>query len=159
MLRLRRRREINALAIVAEAVGFVAVSLAGFEVARRWIDRVLDWLPREFFLLALLDLSSDERDRPRAGLSEAIGALMAGVVLSETSVRGEIERFFSFRDVFAALSLSSAWPRSTSPRSTRSADLAGAVVVTVVGKIGGTLWADASAASRDGRASMPVSRS
>ena len=38
------------------------------------------------------------------GLSEAIGALMAGVVLSETSVREEIEeRFFSFRDVFAAL--------------------------------------------------------
>src|ERR671923_95051 len=38
------------------------------------------------------------------GLSEAIGALMAGVVLSETSMREEIEeRFFSFRDVFAAL--------------------------------------------------------
>ena len=38
------------------------------------------------------------------GLSEAIGALMAGVVLSETSVREELEeRFFSFRDVFAAL--------------------------------------------------------
>src|SRR5690606_27742659 len=38
------------------------------------------------------------------GLSEAIGALMAGVVLSETSAREEIEeRFFSFRDVFAAL--------------------------------------------------------
>jgi CPA2 family monovalent cation:H+ antiporter-2 len=38
------------------------------------------------------------------GLSEAIGALMAGVVLSETSVRAEVEeRFFSFRDVFAAL--------------------------------------------------------
>ena len=39
-----------------------------------------------------------------SALSEAIGALMAGVVLSETSVRAEIEeRFFSFRDVFAAL--------------------------------------------------------
>ena len=38
------------------------------------------------------------------GLSEAIGALMAGIVLSETSVREQIEeRFFSFRDVFAAL--------------------------------------------------------
>ena len=38
------------------------------------------------------------------GLSEAIGALMAGVVLSETSMREEIEeRFFSFRDIFAAL--------------------------------------------------------
>jgi CPA2 family monovalent cation:H+ antiporter-2 len=40
----------------------------------------------------------------RLGLSEAIGALMAGVVLADTSVRGEIEeRFFSFRDLFAAL--------------------------------------------------------
>ena len=38
------------------------------------------------------------------GLSEAIGALMAGVVLAETSVREEIEeRFLAFRDVFAAL--------------------------------------------------------
>ena len=38
------------------------------------------------------------------GLSEAVGALMAGVVLSGTSIREEIEeRFFSFRDVFAAL--------------------------------------------------------
>jgi len=38
------------------------------------------------------------------GLSEAIGALMAGIVLSETSVREQIEeRFFSFRDIFAAL--------------------------------------------------------
>jgi CPA2 family monovalent cation:H+ antiporter-2 len=33
-----------------------------------------------------------------------VGALMAGVVLSGTSIREEIEeRFFSFRDVFAAL--------------------------------------------------------
>ena len=38
------------------------------------------------------------------GLSEAIGALMAGVVLAETQIREEIEeRFLSFRDIFAAL--------------------------------------------------------
>jgi monovalent cation:H+ antiporter-2, CPA2 family len=38
------------------------------------------------------------------GLSEAIGALMAGVVLAETSIREEIEeRFLAFRDIFAAL--------------------------------------------------------
>jgi len=38
------------------------------------------------------------------GMSEAIGALMAGVVLSESGVREEIEqRFFAVRDVFAAL--------------------------------------------------------
>jgi CPA2 family monovalent cation:H+ antiporter-2 len=38
------------------------------------------------------------------GLSEAIGALMAGVILAETGARAEIEdRFLSFRDLFAAL--------------------------------------------------------
>ena len=38
------------------------------------------------------------------GLSEAIGALMAGIVLAETSIRREIEeRFLAFRDIFAAL--------------------------------------------------------
>jgi CPA2 family monovalent cation:H+ antiporter-2 len=39
-----------------------------------------------------------------AGMSEAIGALMAGIILAGTSVREEIEeRFVSFRDLFAAL--------------------------------------------------------
>jgi CPA2 family monovalent cation:H+ antiporter-2 len=69
------------------------------------IDRVLDWLPREFFLLAVFALLMGAAALAKElGLSEAVGALMAGVVLSETSVREEIEeRFFSFRDVFAAL--------------------------------------------------------
>src|SRR5207247_7105474 len=67
--------------------------------------RMLDWLPREFFLLAVFAfLIGAAALAKEVGLSEAIGALMAGVVLSETSVRAEIEeRFFSFRDVFAAL--------------------------------------------------------
>ena len=50
------------------------------------------------FLVGLAALAQE------LGLSEAVGALMAGVVLSGTSIREEIEeRFFSFRDVFAAL--------------------------------------------------------
>ena len=66
---------------------------------------MLQRLPREFFLLAafafLVGMAAVAEE---LGLSEAIGALMAGVVLSETSVREELEeRFFSFRDVFAAL--------------------------------------------------------
>jgi len=37
-------------------------------------------------------------------MSEAVGALMAGVILAESGVREEIEqRFFAMRDVFAAL--------------------------------------------------------
>ena len=76
------------------------------------------------------------------GLSEAIGALMAGVVLSQTSVRAEIEeRFFSFRDVFAALFFF-VFGLSIDVGAIDEVGwiLAAAVVVTVVGKIvGGTL--------------------
>ena len=137
--------ELNeTLTIVAKAVGFIAVSLAVSKWLSRWIDRVLDWLPREFFLLALfgfvVGMSAIAQE---LGLSEAIGALMAGVVLSETSVRGEIEeRFFSFRDVFAALFFF-VFGLSIDVAAIDEVGwiLAGAVVVTVVGKIGGTLWA------------------
>ncbi|MBW3593082.1 MAG: cation:proton antiporter, partial [Actinobacteria bacterium] len=75
----------------------------------RWgaphVDRTLDRLPREFFLLFSFALLIGMAAAAQAlGLSEAIGALMAGVLLAETSVRQEIEeRFFSFRDLFAAL--------------------------------------------------------
>jgi monovalent cation:H+ antiporter-2, CPA2 family len=96
---------VNTLGIVAKAIGFIAAALAVSKWLRRPIDLLLDQLPREVFLLAIFSfvvgsaaLSSE------LGLSEAIGALMAGVVLSETGAREEIEeRFFSFRDVFAAL--------------------------------------------------------
>ena len=73
------------------------------------------------------------------GLSEAIGALMAGVVLSETSVREELEeRFFSFRDVFAALFFF-VFGLSIDVGAIGDVGwlLAAAVAVTLVGKIGG----------------------
>ena len=90
---------------VAKAIAFVAAALAVSKWLSGLIDRVLDWLPREFFLLAVFALLMGAAALAKeVGLSEAVGALMAGVVLSETSVRAEIEeRFFSFRDVFAAL--------------------------------------------------------
>jgi len=93
------------VALVGKAIAFVAVALAVSKWLSGAIDRVLDWLPREFFLLAVFAfLIGAAALAKEVGLSEAIGALMAGVVLSETSVRAEIEeRFFSFRDVFAAL--------------------------------------------------------
>lgn len=128
------------LAVAAEAVAFVAVGLAASKWLARPLDVVLDRLPREFFLLAVFAfLVGSAALAQELGLSEALGALMAGVVLSETSVREEIEeRFFSFRDVFAALFFfvfglsidvgelgSVAWL------------LAAAVGVSVVGKVGG----------------------
>jgi CPA2 family monovalent cation:H+ antiporter-2 len=93
------------LGSLGKALLFVVASLA----ASRWLsgplDPVLDRLPREFFLLFTFSLLVGMAALAKElGLSEAIGALMAGVVLSETSVRDEIEeRFFSFRDLFAAL--------------------------------------------------------
>jgi CPA2 family monovalent cation:H+ antiporter-2 len=93
------------LALVGKAIAFVAVALAVSRWLSSVIDRLLDWLPREIFLLAVFAFLFGSAAAAKAvGLSEAIGALMAGVVLSDTSVRAEIEeRFFSFRDIFAAL--------------------------------------------------------
>jgi CPA2 family monovalent cation:H+ antiporter-2 len=93
------------LVIVAKALGFVTAGLAASRWLSRPIDRALDRLPLEFFLLAVFGfLVGSAAVAEELGLSGAIGALMAGVVLSETSVRDQIEeRFFSFRDIFAAL--------------------------------------------------------
>jgi CPA2 family monovalent cation:H+ antiporter-2 len=127
------------LEILAKAIGFVAASLAVSKWLSRPIDRLLDRLPLEFFLLAvfgfLVGMASIAEE---LGLSAAIGALMAGVVLSETSVREDIEeRFFSFRDVFAALFF---FVFGLSIDLGAIGDvgwiLALAVVLTVVGKIG-----------------------
>ncbi len=95
----------DSLALAFKAITFIVVSLAASRWLARPIDRVLDWMPREFFLLftfaLLIGMSAISH---WLGLSEAIGALMAGVVLSGTSARHELEeRFLSFRDVFGAL--------------------------------------------------------
>jgi len=95
----------STLVVVLKALLFVTGSLA----ASRWLahsfDRLLDRLPREFFLLATFAFLIGMAALADAlGLSEAIGALMAGVVLAGTAARAEIEeRFFSFRDLFGAL--------------------------------------------------------
>ena len=93
------------LVLVAKALGFVTVGLAASRWLARPFDRLLDRLPLEFFLLVVFGfLVGSAAVADELGLSEAIGALMAGIVLSETSVRDQIEeRFFSFRDIFAAL--------------------------------------------------------
>jgi monovalent cation:H+ antiporter-2, CPA2 family len=95
----------STVVLVAKALAFITLSLAASRWLARPLDRLLERLPREFFLLAVFALLIGMAAlAQRLGLSEAIGALMAGVVLAETSARGEIEdRFFSFRDLFAAL--------------------------------------------------------
>jgi monovalent cation:H+ antiporter-2, CPA2 family len=140
------------LAIVGKAVGFIAVSLAVSKWLSGAIDRLLDWLPREAFLLAVFGfLIGMAAVADALGLSVAIGALMAGVVLSETSVRAEIEeRFFSFRDVFAALFFF-VFGLSVDVSAIDEVGwiLAAAVVATLVGKmVGGTVAGVAGGYSR-----------
>jgi CPA2 family monovalent cation:H+ antiporter-2 len=93
------------IAAVGKAIAFLAVSLAASRWLPRSLDRLLAPLAREFFLLATVAFVVGMAALAHwLGLSEAIGALMAGVVLSGTSLREEIEeRFFSFRDLFGAL--------------------------------------------------------
>src|ERR687898_374503 len=134
--------ETDLVLAILVAEDLVLAFVLGF--ASGAIDRVLDWLPREFFLLTVVGfVVGMSAIAQELGLSEAIGALMAGVVLSETSVRGEIEdRFFSFRDVFAALFFF-VFGLSIDVAAIDDVGwiLAGAVTVTVVGKIASTLWA------------------
>jgi monovalent cation:H+ antiporter-2, CPA2 family len=91
--------------VTAKALLFVGAALA----ASRWlgapIGRLLARLELEFFLLAVfgfvIGMSAVAKE---LDMSEAVGALLAGVILSDSGVREEIEqRFFALRDVFAAL--------------------------------------------------------
>jgi CPA2 family monovalent cation:H+ antiporter-2 len=132
----------STLLLVAKALAFIAFSLAASKWLSNPLDRLLQRMPRELFLLAsfafLFGMAALAEE---LGLSEAIGALMAGVVLSETSVREELEeRFFSFRDVFAALFFF-AFGLSIDVGAIDSVGwlVAAAVAVTLVGKIGAGL--------------------
>jgi monovalent cation:H+ antiporter-2, CPA2 family len=93
------------LGLVGKALAFITLSLAASRWLARPIDRLLDAMPREFFLIFTFTILVGMSAIAHAlGMSEAIGALMGGVILSETSVRAEIEeRFLAFRDIFAAL--------------------------------------------------------
>jgi monovalent cation:H+ antiporter-2, CPA2 family len=93
------------LALIGKVLGFIGLALAASRWLPRLIDRVLERLPREFFLLAVFAFLVGMAAAGEAlGLSEAIGALLAGIVLAGTEAREEIEeRFFSFRDLFGAL--------------------------------------------------------
>jgi monovalent cation:H+ antiporter-2, CPA2 family len=128
----------DTLDLVVKAIAFIVGSLLASRLLAPAIDRVLDWLPREIFLLATVAFVVGMAAAADAlGLSEAIGALMAGVVLAGTTVREEIEeRFFSFRDVFAALFFF-VFGLSIDVGSLGRVGwlLAGGIVVTLVGKI------------------------
>jgi CPA2 family monovalent cation:H+ antiporter-2 len=148
----------DTLVLVAKALGFITVGLAASRWLARPLDRALDRLPLEFFLLAVFGfLVGSAALADELGLSEAIGALMAGIVLSETSVREQIEdRFFSFRDIFAALFF---FVFGLSIDLTAIGDVgwivALAVLVTLIGKLGGG-WVAGRVASFTRRQSLNV---
>ena len=126
-------------AIAAKVLVFIAVSLAAARWLARPLDRRLDRLPGEFFMLFVVAFVVGAAALARwLDLSEAVGALMAGVVLAETNVRELIEeRFFSFRDLFGALFFF-AFGLSIDLGAVGDVWwlLVAAVVLTVVGKLG-----------------------
>lgn len=93
------------LVAVAKALAFITVVVLLARALGRRADRLLAYLPTELFLLTAFGLLIGMSAIAEAlGLSEAIGALMAGVLLAESAVRRELEeRFLAFRDIFAAL--------------------------------------------------------
>jgi monovalent cation:H+ antiporter-2, CPA2 family len=132
---------LGGTAVTAGKAGaFIAAALLMSRFLARPLDRALRTLPRELFLLAtfgFLVVMAAVADA--LALSEAVGALMAGVVLAETSVRDVIEeRFFSFRDLFAALFFF-VFGLAIDLDAIGGVGLlvAFAAVLTVVGKVGG----------------------
>jgi CPA2 family monovalent cation:H+ antiporter-2 len=134
----------STLLLVLKALLFITASVA----ASRWLGpaagRLLERLSLELFLLAILAfVVGMAAIGKELGLSEAIGALMAGLILAESPVREQIEeRFFSFRDVFAALfffvfGLSI----DVGALDTVGVLVAVAAVLTIVGKLGAGLVA------------------
>ena len=125
--------------VSSKALLFVAASLAASRWLGRPIGRLLERLDLEFFLLAVFGFVVGMSAFAHwLEMSEAVGALMAGVILSESGVREEIEqRFFAVRDVFAALFF---FTFALTIDLGKLGDVGWivlfAVVVTVIGKLG-----------------------
>jgi CPA2 family monovalent cation:H+ antiporter-2 len=90
---------------VLVVVGFVAAFLYASHKLPRVIDRVARKIERERLVLAALALVIGSAAlAEEAGLSAPVGALLAGILLSETEARDRIERhLFGLRDFAAAI--------------------------------------------------------
>ncbi|MGE3238630.1 MAG: cation:proton antiporter [Thermoleophilia bacterium] len=87
------------------ALGFVVVFLLLSRWAHHFVDRVAPRLDREQLLLAALAVALGGAALGEyANLSEAVGALLAGVLLSGSAVRDQIEQqLIGLRDFAAAI--------------------------------------------------------
>jgi CPA2 family monovalent cation:H+ antiporter-2 len=94
---------------VAATAGLALVFVLAFLLLGRWahhaIDRIAPKLDREQLLLGALAIAiGGGALGEAAGLSEAVGALLAGVLLSGTEVRDQIEQqLLGLRDFAAAI--------------------------------------------------------
>jgi CPA2 family monovalent cation:H+ antiporter-2 len=93
------------LVALAKAIAFVGVALLLARYLGRRIGDLLERLDAEFLLIFVVALIIGMGAAAKAlELSEAIGALMAGILLADTTIREEIEaRLLGLRDLFAAL--------------------------------------------------------
>ncbi|MGE0824439.1 MAG: cation:proton antiporter [Candidatus Binatia bacterium] len=90
---------------VVKGIGFCSLFILTARVGKRWIERLLSQDSSELFLFlvfALVLLCSF--GALAVGLSEAIGAFMLGMLLSETAQKHRVhESFLPFQQFFAAL--------------------------------------------------------
>ena len=86
-------------------VAFVAAFLVASRYLPKYINRVSPYLERERLVLAALALLVGAAALAEwAGLSAAIGALLVGILLSDTEARDRIERhLYGLRDFAAAI--------------------------------------------------------
>jgi CPA2 family monovalent cation:H+ antiporter-2 len=90
---------------IATSFGYLLLLFVVARFGARWIGRLIDSREDELLAIAMVGLvvlvaglSAD------VGVSDAIGALMIGLVISRTSVRERVERLVTpLRDVFAAV--------------------------------------------------------
>lgn len=92
---------VRALIVIA----FVAVFLVASRYLPRYIDRISPRIERErMVLVSLAVVVGSAALAEWAGLSAPVGALLAGILLSETEARDRIERhLFGLRDFAAAI--------------------------------------------------------
>ncbi len=86
-------------------VAFVGAFLVASHFLPRYIDRISPFIERErLVLVALAVVIGSAALAEWAGLSAPVGALLAGILLSETEARDRIERhLFGLRDFAAAI--------------------------------------------------------
>lgn len=129
---------LPSIVALMKAVGFVGAGVVAARFVAGHLSKFLARLDAELLILFSMAILIGMSAAAHAlGMSEAIGALMAGVLLADTPIREQIEhRLLSLRDLFAALFFF-VFGLSIDVTAVDSVGwvLAFAVVVTVIGKV------------------------